>query len=336
MKYISGLDSLRFLAALVVFLSHLNVSFPSLGPVMRGFEILWANLFNGPAAVILFFVISGLVIHLPYAAKPRKTLEPASFYARRLVRIGAPALVSILVFFVSHTPLPGVLWSVICEAVYYAMYPVLLLLARRIGWSSLILGSLVVAGAMIISVPEPLFSHTGYPAYGYTTFIIGLPVWLGGAWLAENLHRFRTPPSLAELNRLRIQLFGLSVVLRVVKFQVPAPWGSDIIWLTLFGVLLVYWLGKEISYREKNPAPARLERLGHWSYSLYLMHPVVIHLALFAEIEITPLVGLLVLIAGLVASYGFYLSVERPSHQLARRLSQAVQGRSPNSGRAPG
>src|SRR5450432_2915694 len=71
-SHITGLDSIRFFCALWVVFFHGN-----LPPLLEGMEhapkLVWLRLirgiygsaFNGPAAVIVFFLVSGFCIHFP-------------------------------------------------------------------------------------------------------------------------------------------------------------------------------------------------------------------------------------------------------------------------------
>jgi peptidoglycan/LPS O-acetylase OafA/YrhL len=71
-RRVNGLDSIRFLCALVVMLYHLRLMDDVLhgqahtGLTRAAMGIF--NAFNGPAAVIVFFLISGFCIHYPYKA----------------------------------------------------------------------------------------------------------------------------------------------------------------------------------------------------------------------------------------------------------------------------
>src|SRR5215469_13011038 len=128
---VGGLDSIRFACAFVVVLFHFGVVPHSilgtglLGLTARG---ILGSLFDGPAAVIVFFVISGFCIHFPYRKNP--TVNLPAYYSRRLIRIGAPALIALLLWAWVGVKLapddPGIFWSIICEIEYYLLYPVLL------------------------------------------------------------------------------------------------------------------------------------------------------------------------------------------------------------------
>src|ERR1700676_1028669 len=82
------LDGLRGLAAFVVFLFHAIMMLPAdsrasrylNNPVLRPF---W----DGPSAVMLFFVLSGFVLTLPYTGMRTRKIDPVPFWIRRLTRL---------------------------------------------------------------------------------------------------------------------------------------------------------------------------------------------------------------------------------------------------------
>jgi len=57
-------------------------------------HLAYGNLWNAPAAVIVFFVISGLCIHLPFA-RSLESPHLGAFYSRRLLRLLIPIAVTI-------------------------------------------------------------------------------------------------------------------------------------------------------------------------------------------------------------------------------------------------
>jgi peptidoglycan/LPS O-acetylase OafA/YrhL len=80
------LDGLRGLAALSVFFCHaveLKFNDPWSLPASPCLRVLW----NGEAAVVLFFVLSGFVLTLPYVEPAHKKIDPAPFILRRITRL---------------------------------------------------------------------------------------------------------------------------------------------------------------------------------------------------------------------------------------------------------
>lgn len=343
-RRIAGLDSIRFVCALVVALGHFSGNYaPDLAPLLGDRLATLADqflgvAFNGPAAVIVFFVLSGFVVHLPQAVG--RPLGLSEYFARRYLRILPPALLIAVVYArVGLVPPDGnwndtVLWSILCELIYYTLYPLLVRLRLPFGWITL--ATFLLTLALAVANADRLFAaNNNYVAFGYWTWVIGAPCWLAGCWIAENYHRF---PSVrpASLWTVRLAILVASVVLRVMKFHLPPRTliGSNVISLTLFAMPVTFWLALEAAFR-RDAVPA-LDRLGRASYSLYLIHPVA--LVLLAPWLAGQGLGalLLYLLAVGLGTTAFYMLVERNAHSLARRLGRKLReqnGRKATEGR---
>ncbi len=107
------LDALRGLAALVVFVYHCILLF-ALCPAWLGWVVktpLGLVLYGGHQAVILFFVLSGFVLYLPYE-RGGKTASYLAFVLKRVCRIYLPYLVALAFFVLAYavffkTPQPA-------------------------------------------------------------------------------------------------------------------------------------------------------------------------------------------------------------------------------------
>jgi len=107
--------------------------------------------------------------------------------------------------------------------------------------------------------------------------------------------------------------------------------------LPAFGLLSAAWVWAELS----RPRTRGLGSwLGSWSYSLYLVHvpvfwgiwtyPCGLSIVSTVRSALQPHDNarfVIAVTAALIASYLFFLVVEKPSHQLARRLAAVVAGR---------
>ncbi len=335
---VAGLDSIRFVCAFIVVLFHFGfIPREIFGADSHGLAALAKGLlgclFNGPAAVIVFFVISGFCIHFPYRDSP--SVDVPAYYGRRLIRIGGPALIALWLWAMVGVKLQaedtGIFWSVICEVEYYLLYPVLLRLRLRFGWMSLIAASQLAAYALAFShLPDIQRVAGAYPAFGWWNWVIGLPCWLIGCWLAETFERF-PEPSTAVLWLTRIGVFATSSFLQALRFHGGSVFLSNAFTLNLFAIMACLWLGLEIGYRRNKSAPRALEWAGKWSYSLYLMHPAVpgilLMLMFLSPIYHSPAVNLSLCVCSLVLAYGFYLVVEAPFHRLAVTVSRRLAAR---------
>jgi peptidoglycan/LPS O-acetylase OafA/YrhL len=95
---IKQLDSLRGLAAITVFLHHIYLVMPFL-PVVFIFSPL-KFLVNGDAAVILFFVLSGFVLYIPFSNGEQQPYF--RFIIKRILRIYVPYLVCIILVMIFY------------------------------------------------------------------------------------------------------------------------------------------------------------------------------------------------------------------------------------------
>ena len=328
-RRIRGLDSIRVVCAIWVVFGHFGF-LPGLldfdpgtvhGKILRG---IMGNLFSGPPAVIVFFVISGFCIHYPF--REAGVIPGWRYLLRRYIRIGIPALAAASF---AHTFAPGnpafdisaktgtVVWSLMAEVVYYTIYPFLFIAAARWGWLRLLATAVIFS--LVIIVRAPSLSYL--PSYGpWLTWIVGLPYWLLGCHLADSLDRnpgTNVMPS--TIWKWRLSVWAGASLASVLMFHagVGYPWT-----MLVFGPAIYFWLRNEISYYRTRTPWAVLEWAGLWSYSIYAMHLVLPDL-----IRKLPLNwfgpgmkwGLLVILV-LIGCYLFYLLVEKPSHWLGRQI----------------
>jgi peptidoglycan/LPS O-acetylase OafA/YrhL len=325
-KRVQPISSMRFFLAMWVFFGHLPS--PVLverqhNSILRALRALLETGFYGPAAVIAFFVISGFCIHFPN--RLGFTVGSwSAYYTRRYVRILIPMAVAIglgvplrLNFSLFNR---SILWSLLCEEIYYLVYPALLWLKARIGWARLLAASWA-AGVLVI-MTDPLAKI--YPAYGPAlNWVLGLSCWLLGARLAEHWDAVLRSVEISntQIWAWRFGVWAVSVVIPILNFHTPirVPWT-----LTAFAIIVVLWIEREITYYRRRKTTA-FESLGEASYSLYLTH---LHGATLVALLLPGLSAfacwwLKVLVTALLCAV-FYCCVERPSHLLARRLAQRM------------
>jgi peptidoglycan/LPS O-acetylase OafA/YrhL len=156
-----------------------------------------------------------------------------------------------------------------------------LLAARRnvSTWKPLILGSFVFAFALAATNP----AAGNYPSFGNAlNWILGLPCWLGGCWLADRVVNSEIPqtPTRGKTWIWRASILGIATILSILRFHSPLgyPWT-----LNLFGIVVVFWLANEISWFMARPPNRWLEWAGQWSYSVYLFHVLALPIYLLFE-----------------------------------------------------
>jgi len=325
---LAGLDTLRFIAALWVAMSHgavppLTAGYDTHSPIARVVNGVYSGCFNGGAAVILFFLISGLCIHYPYS-KGRLFHSP-SFLMARLTRIMLPMLAASSLANVLgigsgwDAGIPA--WSLVAEIVYYFLYPVMRPLAARLSWKKLLLWAF--AAALLLAFTKPM-SNVVYPAWGYgLDWLLGLPCWLMGVCLAESF-----PKSLKLITRNQIWLYrlaALAVSALLHHLALQQILGSHLT-LNFFAIQCYSWLHAEVCYFQQAKPPRILEYLGAASYSLYLIHiTLFVVINRYLQLGYGSMADWLIVIVVLISfTLAFYHAVERPSHVAARRIQSAL------------
>jgi peptidoglycan/LPS O-acetylase OafA/YrhL len=327
-KWFYGVDSIRFILALIVMLSHFDNAYAnslkhSASLPIKLIGVFLANAFDGTSAVIAFFIISGFVIHYPCKNGIGNLQQ---FWVRRFLRIFIPLAVIIIVGIAFGHPEKTVTWSLFCELIYYAIYP--LLLKIKVSWKMKFIVAWCIAAVIILagSYHDILAffrqSNDGYHGYywqfgDYITWIIGLPCWLLGVLIAEHIDKLKQV-SMRRLFSYRLIVFGISCFCCFAKFHLHL---SYILSMNVFALVLYKWIQTEIVYYKNRQPNFQLEKLGKFSYSLYLCHPVMF-LILKRFIIFNSFTYPVFILLTILAAYIFYLLVERPAHQLARGINR--------------
>ena len=330
-SWINGLDSIRFILALIVFLSHLDnpvyeYLVKSSSGALRALGMLTGVLFNGIGSVMAFFIISGFVIHYPNKDSNPETIP---FLARRWLRIGLPLLVIAPIASAFHWFSKIPIWSLYCELTYYTLYP--LLIRVRLSWTMKFAISFVVALVMIGTMaPNDMQSMIHQKNLQYSgaywqlgdllTWIVGLPCWLLGVILAQNIDSYRRAPGRTGIYAWRLFVVAASIVTQIGKFHLFV---SYFFTMNFFAILLFFWLKNEILYFMDKKPVRYLESAGKFSYSLYLCHNVFAHFLLLV-MPLTPFTYFPIIIFVVLGSYLFFVVVEYPSHQLSKFIGKKV------------
>jgi peptidoglycan/LPS O-acetylase OafA/YrhL len=323
------LNALRFVLALWVAIGHYGIFplFAGMDATTRfGHFVIhgWNTVVFGTPAVIGFFVISGFCIHLPFIGTQK--LAVGRYYLRRYTRILIPVVGALCVYRLwgQHLTLWGEhsilwespLWSLACEEIYYAAYPLLRWLRNRFGWTKLLPAAFVAGVGTALTHPHADTWHAFGP---FGTALILLGVWLLGCVLAEQSAAIAAQPSAARIWGWRFVIWLGCWTSEMLHFKGSIPYTQTMLW---FGVLAYYWIREEIAYGKYREPNGYLVAAGAWSYSLYLVHVQGMELFSWAHL---PNFGyifdwVITMASSLGFAYVFYLLIEKPSHQLARKI----------------
>ncbi|GAA2642530.1 acyltransferase [Dactylosporangium fulvum] len=365
-----SLTGLRFPAALLVFVYHASLQLPSTSlfadqGLAGGFATAGAQL--GALGVTFFFVLSGFV--LTWSAREHDT--PRAFWRRRLVKIYPNYVVAwilaMVVFAAAYTPawqavlnlfmlqvwVPDFFvnisvnppsWSLGTEAIFYAAFPLLLVLANRIREDRL---KYWIAGTVAGVVATPLVAYLVFPSTP------GVP----GGWEASESQYwfayFLPPVRLLDFalgilvaravlsGRWRDVGLGWSALLLAVAVPlasfVPYLYGQRAVTIVPI-VLLIAAAATADAQGRFTPFRGRAARwLGEISFAFYLLHFIVLAAgrSLLGRTFGTP-AAIALLAAELAVSIALaallYTAVERPitrRFSTARRAAVVPQQRQP-------
>jgi peptidoglycan/LPS O-acetylase OafA/YrhL len=350
-RRLSELDALRGIAALSVVLWHFFCSTFTLPGV---WPIYWIS--RGDGAVVLFFLLSGFVLSLPF----QRAQKPGwlGFAIRRVCRIYLPYLagigLSILVItFVAVSKKPALspwfnqscgipfngrvalehlflignihsntynnaIWSLIQEMRVSLLFPMLYWAVSRNKVITNLAACGVLSGISELNTRFGFEHSNGYQVgYFFTLHIASL--FIIGIMLTQYRERL---VALYRAIPLAAKLFVLLLALAVHRISMESP----IVFLRDYGsaaggaVVIVYALGSgRISSVLRKPA---FTFLGNISYAMYLNHLAVIYFVLSLCHPALPLWPLLLTVIALtlLVSYPFWRWIERPAISLGKYL----------------
>jgi peptidoglycan/LPS O-acetylase OafA/YrhL len=189
-RWVPEIDGLRFIAIMSVVAFHLtgelNARTGRVIPVEPRYHGLFALVRNGDRGVRLFFVISGMILALPFARHllaQGKKVSLRKYYIRRVTRLEPPYILSVILFvamiaiymrgqlppgycwhavaslfylhgfiYAAGSPVNPVIWSLEVEIQFYILAPLVMQLFRIPGlWMRRVL---MVAGILAIGLAQ--------------------------------------------------------------------------------------------------------------------------------------------------------------------------------------
>jgi peptidoglycan/LPS O-acetylase OafA/YrhL len=315
---IESIDGIRGLCALAVVLSH-TFYLHNARIDLLGFKLITAVICaHGISSVLIFFMLSGLCIHLPVASG--KKLNIGSFFVRRGIRIlptfiATYCLISYLKLNIKTVDFDAPTWSLWVEMIYYAAYPMLYFISSKITTQKLLAISIAISIAATCLLGFPRNFHGGNNIF--QNAMMGLAYWVAGMLLAEILTKqqeLKFPKFLLEIElwKLRALLILLDVAIFSFYYLFKLPYTVS---FAIISPLLFLYVCREIRETRFN---VLLTHIGIFSYSLYLFHQPLMQLLNYIDPEFSS--GISALIFVIAICYIPYLLIEKPSIAIIQRL----------------
>ncbi|MEG3152162.1 acyltransferase [Sphingomonas sp. ZT3P38] len=346
-KDLTNIQQLRGIAASLVMLAHVVQSAQKRAYADDTFLI------NGTIGVDIFFVISGFImVGVTHQAFGREN-SSITFLVRRLIRIvpiywlytflfalmfavgGAMTSVHDLVFSLTFIPydasgklrpILGAGWTLNYEMLFYLVFSISLLFPRKIGISMLflILGLLVSLG---MTYPTGVFYWWSRPII--LEFLVGVVVGIA-------YHGARSPVEFPRpLLSILLLTIGWVVVARISGYSDALSW-RPAEWLLAGAIVTIAVFSRQT--QGKTYIESALVKLGDWSYSLYLLHIIILLAA--AKIsdtifgKVLPLwiaipYAISIIVVSTACAFLSYRYIERPSEQFLRRIWEGGFRRAP-------
>jgi peptidoglycan/LPS O-acetylase OafA/YrhL len=303
------------------------------------------------SGVILFFLLSGFCISLPYVGNNARKLNLEEYAIRRFFRIYPPYLIAIIftliiefillkvyalpvgpytsylanVFMVQNYTTGaltsnGALWTLPVELELYIAFPIVFYLLKNHGAKALI----IITGIVSLIALGLFISGQFWLGSDFAMYWV---VWCAGVLLAREYANGTLRKPSAWLLVTAVIAIGLAVVLQVRG--VPSPYLE-----LFFGFfyLALLWLGISTEYRWNKYVPGSIVKvmnvLGTCSFSLYLIHKPIFRLIgilwnnYFGGKPVNFLIPVGFSILMVFIAWVFYLLIEAPTHALAKKLSR--------------
>ena len=357
------LDGLRGLAAFVVFVFHAIMMAPPESPAMRILMVpVLRPLWDGPGAVMLFFVLSGFVLTLPYTGRAPRKIEPGPFLIRRIARL-YPAYWAVLIVALALRFLlfdtrglsglsswPAMHWTL--PVGWMSIVRHFFMLSPRLDVDEIdpVIWSLIIEMKISVVFPLLVFIVSRTRRMIYALLIIGLSIALttplhfvthsSSSWsrAAIMAPMFLLGAYLAKYRNESVSLLRKSRTLRSVVAMAGAI-AYSLVWITPLhgqgvarfgsafgsGAFILLFLA---SPRLEMLGTGRLTRfLGKVSYSFYLVHlPILLTVAsvLYPRLHSLSAVIALSLLFSLLAAWALNALVEVPAHNWGKKLARIV------------
>lgn len=349
---IDSLTSLRFFAALAVFIHHMDF-FTKSPNADIGAAFTWG--FEGFFGVQFFYILSGFVIALSFGKRLQKGPFPFSdflFYrAARLFPIHWLGMASAIVIygmqwdtfdswmrFITQATLTqsfvannlyffgfnGVSWSISTEMFFYVMFCAIVgLNTKTLMTLWIVLFFIICANVAAADPTQPMATWLLYinPIFRFIDFLTGVLLY---RWFVHSPLTMDVKKATAmEVGSL---LFAVLFVWVSIRYQVPIQWRWDIYYILPMAAV-IYVFAHQQGYLSRLLCNRVLILLGDASFALYMIHQLLINVSLqfFDPMEITrwrhaAVVSGSLLLCGIAISIVAHLAFEMPVNKKLRSI----------------
>lgn len=309
------IESLRALAALIVLIFHFISFSDAKGPLIANESVRKYSEF-GAQGVELFYIISGFVIYYSLTNSSFGIQWYPKYFLKRLARIFPPFLGTVLLICLSPFffgwPFPYTAGQLIENATLTVD------LFRDTQWMNPIFVTLkveflfyIVIGLLVIPMSKAAWS------YGLITFSVLISVYYFHTIdLIHNAPFFLIGIGCSEIYKSRNLLLNYSLIAACFIFMyVLFPW-EDIA-ISAIGAVFLLWITIKSVW---------LEKIGQFSYSLYLTHGFSGGLFLYycknqTRVDWNPWIYVTLAVCGaIVFAYCYYLVIEKRSISWSKKI----------------
>lgn len=352
---LAELDGLRGLAALTVFFSHTVGLFPghdSFVVQKTPLHILW----DGNAAVMFFFLLSGYVLALPFVDARRRKIRPVGFIVKRLFRLypaywcALTMALFLRALVLQHYHLDLVsswaqgLWQIPLD--YRLILHQFLMLVPNITTQGIdpVIWSLVIEMKISLIFPAFIFLVQRTTRRRYALLILMglavvspllrsfmfLPIFVAGSYLAK--YRDGIQPWIQSRNtafKVLALVCGLGLYGLTTMLSLNDRWNAANL-ITAFGAAILLLLSLNWLPLSRFTTSMPVHFLGDVSYSFYLLHlPILLTVTslFYPSWRSILLCALCALILSLIVSRLMYDWVEMPMIRHGRNLANLLQTR---------
>lgn len=300
-QLLPGIHALRAVAALTILLFHLRYMVDILPPLALQ-PTVGSHFFTG---VILFFVLSAFSLAFSTSPTMSRKTWVRDYLIKRFFRISPLFYVMLAVYLVlfkikgwlipdlatwvmnfsflfnffpgKHEGIVWASWTIGVEVLFYVIFPIFLLIPNK----RTALASVLVGGIAISIFARNLIDQAGLPGdYGKFAFASSLGVFLTGfvsfkifEFAKEQVEAGFWRPSAVKLVCAIVSGACLIVLFAPFGFTAASPGRPDLmVWSLLYGAIAIWQAMFPTAWFATRP----MQWIGERSYSVYLLHPLVI------------------------------------------------------------